>query len=271
MTKVFLSAIIIAFCAFLGAPAQARTIWFGDKAETLEIRYGKATVLRFEAKVSSVQNAEKFEVAPLNDQAPNYAEMSVKPRSTASPDTVTFHLVNGSVAMLRLTPVSGPRAETLETFHIVKKRQDLALEKSSPSELLAESTEGGESDEKVELMKALILGSKIRGYQIRNVEKVLATGLEGVDAILLRVYAGKELNGYVFKLTNKASKSKYEVDIRRLRIGEPNLALMSQVDRKVIEPESTGKNIAYLTIVALPSSLSRDVVLPVAWVKKEAK
>ena len=99
----------------------------------------------------------------------------------------------------------------------------------------------------------------------------MSVGLEGVDAMLLRVYAGKDFNGYVFKLTNKASKSKYQVDIRRLKIGEPNLALMSQVDRKVIEPESTGKNVAYLTIVALPSSLSRDVVLPVAWVKKEAK
>lgn len=246
--------------------AFARTIIYDSKPINVEIRYDKATVFRFEAKVSSVQNAEKFEVAPLNDQSPNYAEMSLKPRTTSAAETVNFHLVDGGIVMLRLVTVSGQKAEAVETFHTVKKKE------KAPAPELEEvlgAVEGEATSEgKVALMKALILGSKIRGYQIKQIDRPLKTGLLGVEAVLLRVYAGKELNGYVFKLVNKASQSKYEIDIRRLKIGEPNLALMTQVDRKVIEPESSGKNIAYLTIVALPSSLSRDVVLPVAWVKK---
>lgn len=248
--------------------AQAKTIMFGEKPEKVELRYGKATVLRFETKVGSVQNAERFEIAPLNVQSPNYTEMSVRPRSTGSADTVNFLLVDGTVVRLRLVPVTGSANESVDTFYELKKKLAPVGAKVAV-EALPESAddEGGEG--KIELMKALILDSKIRGYQIRNVGTPLKTGLAGVEAQIERVYAGKELNGYVFKLTNTASQSKYEIDIRRLKIGEPNLALMAQVDRNTIEPEASGRNVAYLTIVALPSSLSRDVVLPVSWVKKE--
>jgi len=255
--------------------AEAKTIIFGDKPETVEVRYGKATIVRFEAKVGSIQNAEKYEIGPLNDQQPNYMEMSVKPRTTAAVDTVNFLLADGSVARLRLVTVTGAGTDAVESFYLVKKKPESVKAKAAvqaPAETGTYSDsrdEDGDGSSKIELMKALILGSKLRGYQIRTVEKPLKTGLVGVDAELLRIYAGKELNGYVFRLTNKASQSKYEIDIRRLKIGEPNLALMSQVDRSIIEPAETGRHVAYLTIVALPSSLSRDVVLPVSWVKKE--
>ncbi len=262
------------FLLFASQSLVAKTITCGVKPVPVEIRYGRPTVFRFDNKVSSVQNAERFEVGPLNDQTPNYAEISVKPRTTSAQDTVNFHLADGSIVMLKLIPVTGPRAEGLETFHVIKKKEDrglLSVTSSKPDSALnelAETTDDG--DGKVELMKALILGSKLRGYQIKTLEKPLTTGLAGVEATLVRVYSGKELNGYVFRITNVAAKSKYEIDVRRLKLGEPNLALMSQVDQKVIEP-SGGKNVAYLTIVALPSSLSRDVVLPVSWVKKEEK
>lgn len=260
------------FLLFVSQTVFAKMITCGVKPVPVEIRYGRPTAFRFDSKVSSVQNAERFEVGPLNDQTPNYAEISVKPRTTSAQDIVNFHLADGSIVMLKLIPVTGTKAEGLETFHVIKQKEDRGLLSvtSSKPELnqIAETSEDG--DGKVELMKALILGSKIRGYQIKNLEKPLTTGLAGVEATLVRVYAGKELNGYVFRITNVAAKSKYEIDVRRLKLGEPNLALMSQVDQKVIEP-SGGKNVAYLTIVALPSSLSRDVVLPVSWVKKEEK
>lgn len=265
--------VVVLALAAGAASAEAKTVVFGEKPEKIELRYGKATVLRFETKVGSIQNAERFEIGPLNEQAPNYTEMSVKPRSTGVSDTVNFLLVDGTVVRLRFIPVTGQASDQVEMFYELKKRPATTGAKTARDVLPAASENGSdENDEgssKMELMKALILGTKIRGYQIKSVGKRLSTGLVGVDAELVRVYAGKDLNGYVFKLTNKASQSKYEIDIRRLKIGEPNLALMSQVDRSIIEPEPTGNNVAYLTIVALPSSLSRDVVLPVAWVKKE--
>ena len=265
---------VIALALALGAAsAHGKTVTFGEKPEKIMLRYGKATVLRFESKVGSVQNAERFEVGPLNEQAPNYAEMSVKPRSVTTSDTVNFLLVDGTVVRLRFVPVTGQAAEAVEMFYELKKRKEPLGSKIArdvfPDASGAAETEDGEGGGKIELMKALILGAKIRGYQIREVGKFLKTGLKGVNAERVRVYAGKDLNGYVFKLVNTASQSKYEIDIRRLKIGNPNLVLMSQVDRSLVEPESTGNHIAYLTIVALPSSLSRDVVLPVSWVKKE--
>lgn len=265
---------LVVLALALGAvSAHAKTINFGEKSEKIMLRYGKATVLRFESKVGSVQNAERFEVGPLNEQAPNYAEMSVKPRSTTASDTVNFLLVDGTVVRLRFVPVTGKAAESVEMFYELKRRKEPLGSKIArdvfPDQFGTPEVDAGDGGGKIELMKALILGTKVRGYQIRDVGKALKTGLKGVNAELVRVYAGKDLNGYVFKIVNTASQSKYEIDIRRLKIGNPDLALMSQVDRSVIEPESTGNNTAYLTIVALPSSLSRDVVLPVAWVKKE--
>lgn len=251
----------------------AKSFPAGEKPTTVEIRFGKTTVLRFETKVSSVQNAEKYEISPLNDQSPNYAELQVRPRSSTLADVVTFHLADGSSVKLKLMPVVGPAAEKLEAFHTIKQKPQDKLPKIAGFDQSAtfNSDDAEDDSGKTELMKALILGSKIRGYQIKPVGKTLKTGLVGVDATLVRVYTGKELNGYVFQIISHATKNKYEIDVRRLKLGEPNLALMSQVDRKVLEPEPTGRNTAYLTMVALPSSLSRDVVLPVTWVKKELK
>lgn len=251
----------------------ARTITVGEKPVNVDIRYGKATVLRFDAKVSSVQNAEKYEISALNEQSPNYAELQVKPRSSSVSEVVTFHLADGNLVKLKLVPVTGPAGEALETFHAIKRKDQGKLPKiaTSPESDPSVDDSGKDDTSKVELMKALILGGKARGYQIKSLEKPLKTGLSGVDASLVRVYSGKELNGYVFHIVSHAAKSTYEIDIRRLKLGEPNLALMSQVDRKTLEPESTGRNEAFLTIVARPSSLSREVVLPVTWVKKEAK
>lgn len=257
----------VVFGVLLAMTAEAKTIWYGENPETVDVRYGKSTVLRFEAKVGSVQNAEKFEIGPLNEQSPNYTEMAIKPRSTSAADVVNFLLVDGSVVKLRLVPTSGAGGEAAETFHYVKRKQKPIAVQADEGQPAAADGED-ESEQKLELMKALILGAKIRGYKLRNVEKPLATGTADVEAQLVRVYTGRDLNGFVFRLTNKSSANKYEIDVRRLKIGNPNLALMSQVDRKTIEPEATKRNVAYLTIVALPSSLSRDVVLPLAWVRK---
>lgn len=270
MNKVFSFALLSTCALTTSSLASAKNITIAEKPVTVEIRYGRATVFRFDSKVSSVQNAEKFEIAPLNDQSPNYAEISLKPRTTTQSDVVTFHLADGNMAHLKLVPALGPKADRLETFHSVKMKEASTVN-FNQKEQMPFSEDMDEGDGKAELMKSLILGGRLRGYQIKNIDKPLKTGLAGVDAVLVRTYTSKDLNGYVFRISNIASKSKYEIDVRRLKLGEPNLALMSQVDRKVIEPAGDGKDVAYLTIVALPSSRSRDVVLPVSWVNKEAK
>jgi hypothetical protein len=265
----YLKAFAALSLGFQLAPrAEGRTINFGPNAERIEVAYGKPTIFRFESAVKTISNSEKFEVGPASQEAPDYTTLVVQPRTTSGSDTVVFLLSDGTVAKLLLVPVSGAAAEKLETFHEVRGKSDTVAKKQEP-DLESQFSEDETGEGKVELMKSLILGTKIRGYQIRELEKSLTTGLSGVAATLERVYTGSDYNGYVFKLTNKSRSEKYEIDIRRLKIGEPNLALMSQVDRKVVEPESTGRQVAFLTIVALPSSLSREVTLPVSWVKKE--
>lgn len=257
------------FSLALCTNAGARSLQYGDAPITLEIPYGKSTVLRFDSKVSSIQNAEKYEIGPLNDQQPNYAELSVKPRTTSGGDTVNFHLADGAIVKLRLLAVTNTHGEGVETVHTLKKvlPEPAAITK----DLLPDPSDDEMGDGKVALMKALILGTKLRGYQIRPLGTPVKTALDGVEATLEQVYAGRDYTGYVIQIVNKDATRQFEIDIRRLKIGEPNLALMSQVDRRVIEREASGRNIAKLTIVALPSSLSRDVVLPLAWIKKEAK
>lgn len=245
-------------CSFAG-PLSAGTISFGDKPQRIDLQYGLPTILRFESKVRTISNAENFDIKPANQEVPDYAVLVVTARSTSSEGTVIFILSDGEVARLRFRTMPARTSKTIDTFYDLRP-VDTPLSSPEPGKRSEDAADGG----RMALMRAMILGEPILGYVPRNPAKPMKTGDDGIEVTLERVYAGSDLNGYVFRIENKTTDKSYTVDIRKLRLGRPNLALLAHIDTSTIEPTGKEKNVAFLTIVAARGVDVHDVVLPVA-------
>ena len=240
----------------LVASAEARTIYYGSAPETIRVVYGGQTIFRFEKPVRTVSQAARFTIKPVDDESPNYAMLSVEPRFLKSVTAVSFILTSGSIVSTRLVVVPSDTAEKVDAVYDFKSQSSLVQQTSEAPQL-----------GKIELMKALIRGDFVAGYAIKELSMEIPTGLEKVEATLTRLYTGQEFNGYVFRIVNQRDDAKVEIDVRKLKIGQPNLAIFSSVDRDVLEAKASGKNVALLKIIAKPASLSSEVILPIAWVK----
>lgn len=235
---------------------EARTIYYGSTPETIRIVYGGQTIFRFEKPVRTVSQAARFTIKPVDDESPNYAMLSVEPRFLKSTSAVSFILTDGSIVNTRLTVVPSDTKEKVESVYDFKAQSSLIKQTSDSPQL-----------GKIDLMKALIRGDFVAGYDIKELSMEIPTGLEKVEATLTRLYTGQEFNGYVFQITNQSEDSKVEIDVRKLKIGQPNLAIFSSVDRELLEVKGSSRNVALLKIIAKPAALSSEVILPVAWVK----
>ncbi len=253
---MFVSLNLIAF------GAQARTVYYGSAPETIRLAYGGATIFRFEKPVKTVSQAARFTIKPVDEESPNYAMLSVEPRLTKASSSVSFILADGSMVNTKLVVVPADSAEKVDSVYEFKAQ----------SSLMAQANETAPQMGKIDLMKALIRGDFVAGYAIKELSMDIDTGLQNVDATLTRLYTGQEFNGYVFRIVNQSDDEKVEIDVRKLKIGQPNLAIFSSVDRDILEPKKTGRNVALLKIIAKPASLASEVILPIAWVKgKESK
>ena len=90
----------------------------------------------------------------------------------------------------------------------------------------------------------MIRWDKVLGYRVSHFSRPVSTGTRGVSARLLRLYVGPRYSGYVFQIENN-SRRVYAIDLTKLTLGRPNLALLSQVDHKTLKPKR-GKNKTYL-------------------------
>ena len=86
---------------------------------------------------------------------------------------------------------------------------------------------------------------------------------------LIRIYTGNQFNGYIFELTNITKHQKLFINVQNLAIGDPNVAILSAVDQAVVEPGSTERSKTYLRIVAKPSSIYNQLILPIQTVDKK--
>ena len=59
------------------------------------------------------------------------------------------------------------------------------------------------------------------------------------------------------------------VNIQNLVLGDPNVAILSSVDQPIIEPDGSGHEKTYLRVVAKPSSMFNQLVLPIQVVEKK--
>lgn len=237
----------------LSLSAQARVIYYGSETETITLSYGGPTIFRFNQEVKTISQASKFQIKPADDQEPNYAVLSVKPRFTRGENKVTFLLADGAVINARLVIVPKALPEKIDSFYDFK-----------PKESLIEKNESESNVSELELMKAMMKWDQVAGYNVKVISRSINTGVSGVSAKLVRVYTGPKYNGYIYKISND-SKHTYNIDIRNLSLGRINLALLSQVDQNVLKP----KKDTFLQVVAKPSSVYYSVNLPVVQKKSQ--
>jgi len=241
----------------IASGAEARTVYYGSTPETIRLAYGGATIFRFEKPVRTVSQAARFTIKPVDEENPNYAMLSVEPRLVKATAPVSFILSDGTMINTKLVVVPAENSEKIDSVYDFKAQ----------SSLMAQANETAPQMGKIDLMKALIRGDFVAGYAIKELSMEVETGLSKVDATLTRLYTGPEFNGYVFRIVNQSDDEKVEIDVRKLKIGQPNLAIFSSVDRDVLEAKPSGRNVAYLKIIAKPASLASEVLLPISWVK----
>jgi hypothetical protein len=125
----------------------------------------------------------------------------------------------------------------------------------------------------LDLMKAMIRGHTVSGYKKTSPSLEVSTGTKHVKATLEAMWKGRgAFIGYQFRIENSTNNQEYQMDLRRLNIGSPNLAVLSQVDDPIIVGQNRkGPKQTRLRIVAKPSSSTSDVVLPVQWLKRGGK
>ncbi|MBT4761934.1 MAG: hypothetical protein HOO06_09580 [Bdellovibrionaceae bacterium] len=245
---------------FFGAKTcHARTIYYGSEVETITVAYGGPTIFRFNEEVKTISQASKFSIKPADNNNPNYTTLSVTPRFTKGKTKVSFILANGVVVNTKIVIVSKSIPEKTDSFYDLQ-----------PKERLIESSQNskGANISELELMKSMIRWDNVVGYNIRTLVRKVNTGIKGLSAKLVRVYTGPKYNGYIFKVRNKSRKT-YAIDLKSLTLGVPNVALLTQVDHKILKSSKTKRNITFLRIVAKPTSVYYNITIPIAPIEKK--
>lgn len=252
------SLFLWAFLFVLLTPLQAlaKVIYFGSETESVTLVYGNTTLFRFPSEVRTISQASRFEIAPANADQPNYALLSIKPRFSEGKSDVVFILSDGTTIKTRLITVSNAIPEKSDSIYDFKARDTLVSN---------EESKAGSSLSELSLMKAMIRGDQVTGYEVRNLVRTIFPGFKGVETKLVRLYTGNQYNGYIFEITNTTPSQKLYVNVQNLVLGDPNVAILSAVDQTILE--SKGKT--YLRVVAKASSLYQQLILPIQVVEKK--
>jgi hypothetical protein len=256
MKKIFIDGILISLLLMNGNLALAKIIYYGSETESLTVGYDRTTILRFEEEVKTISQASKFSIEPADANDPNYRVLSIKPRSPDGIDKVTFILANDVVVNLKIRTVTQAIPEKTDSFYDLKSKE-FRVDQS-------ESIKGADVSE-LDLMKGMIRGDTLLGYNAKTLTKSISSGIDDLSVELIKIYTGPKFNGYVFKIVNESNSKRFAIDLKSLSLGQPNVALLSQVDDKILEPSKTakGKDITLLRIVAKPSSVYTSIVLPI--------
>ena len=238
---------------------RARIVYYGSETENLTIAYGGPTIFRFNEEVKTISQASKFNIKPADNKDPNYSVLSVTPRFTRGSAKVSFILANGVVVNTKMVIVSKALPEKTDSFYDFQPKKRL-IDNVSNSK--------GANVSDLELMKSMIRWDNVVGYKIRNLVRTVNTGVKGITSKLVRVYTGPKYNGYVFKVRNESHKS-YAIDVKSLTLGVPNVALLTQVDKKILKSKKSKENITFLRIVAKPTSVYYNLALPIALIQKQ--
>ena len=237
--------------------ALAKVIYFGSETESATVVYGNSTLFRFPGEVRTISQASRFDIAPANADQPNYALLSIKPRFSDGKSDVVFILADGTTIKTRLMTISSTAPEKSDSIYDFKSKETLVAANEDPK--------AGSSLSELSLMKAMIQGDQVTGYEVRTLVRTVFPGFKGVETKLVRLYTGNQYNGYIFEITNTTQAQRLFINVQNLVLGDPNVAILSAVDQAVLE--SKGKT--YLRIVAKASSLYQQLILPIQVVEKK--
>ena len=228
---------------------HSQTIYYGQEVEVVDISHGVETIFRFNEPVKTITRASKFSIGPADKTNPNYSVISIRPLFSKGESKITFLLANGAVVNTKIVVISKKQSEKIESFYdFVPKSSLIKKEANAVSNI---------SD--LDLMKAMIRKEEVVGMKQRPLSRLLLTGVKGMKARLVRIYTGAKFNGYVFEIKNTYRTKKYKIDLRLLTLGDPNLALLSQVDDQELSHEES----TFLRVVAKRTALYYNINLPI--------
>lgn len=238
--------------------AEARLVVFGQARETVPVAFGVETLFRFPMEVKTVTEANRFEIKPSNTEEPDYSVLAVKPRMSEGAADVTFILSDGSVIRTQLVISNRPNLKR-DSIYDFKPKDELA----STNPNLAEKRDPLIVSE-LDLMRAMIRGERVSGFDFSRTSQSLSVGSPHLSATLVKIYSGKDVNGYVYILKTDGGDRVFEIDLKGLAIGQPNLAVLAQADRLQVGGSQADDRQTVLRIVAKPGASSHRVILPVA-------
>ena len=261
---IFIRFLMPFLLTFFGAPysACARDILFGKARETVPVAFGTETIFRFPLEVKTITEASRFEIRPANSEEPDYSVLTVKPRFSEGASDVTFLLSDGTPIRTQIVvanSVSGRANLKRDSIYDFKAHEELSDTnpnlKDHPDPMVISE---------LDLMRAMIQGNQISGFNSETYSKAISLGSSKLTAELKRVYRSKDMNGYVYLLKTELKDHGFEVKLDALAIGQPNLAVLAQVDRQFIGGKTPEERQAYLRVVARPGASSLRIILPVA-------
>lgn len=254
--------IFMLFLVSLPSYAMAKVVNYGKLVVTVEMPYGKERLFRFDKQVRTISPVSNFTLKPADSESPDYSILSVMPRDPLGEALVAIILEDDSTVRIRLKTIQGDNKDLVDPVIDFKARE---LGSSSESE------HSGSPPSEIELMKVMLRDDYISGFQRRELDRPIDTSQKGISAKLIRQYEGETLHGYVFMVTNQMQMNSVTLDLRQLKLGKPNLAILSQADQLLLTGKMRGKNETLLRVVAKSTSRYSDIRIPVGIKKLDSE
>jgi len=224
---------------------QAKTIHFGNDRETVTVVHKEPTIFRFSSAVKTISKTDSFSISPVDRNDPDYSKLKVVPHFRKSKDKVEFILDDGQVVRVLLAVVSEKMPSRTDSIYDFESKDSLLSRKDKRVFI-----------NEVDLMKAMIKESFVSGYKVTTMNQYVWSKKKNFKIKLLKVYVGEDLNGYVFKLTNTSHRNRRFIDLSQIKFGKNNLAVLAQVDNKVLTKSSYKKGRStYLRVVTKPTAV----------------
>lgn len=260
----FLPPLLLAYFGSVHS-AYAREILYGKARETVPVAFGTETIFRFPLEVKTITEASKFEIRPASTEKPDYSVLAVKPRFSEGSADVTFLLSDGTPIRIQLVVATRLNLKR-DSIYDFKAKEELG--DTNPN--LKDHPDAMVISE-LDLMRAMIRGDQVAGFSIDNYSKPISLGSTNLTAELKKIYRGHDMNGYVYLLKTGLKESGFQVTLDALAIGQPNLAILAQVDRTFIGGKTPEEREGYLRVVARPGASSKRIILPVALVSERSR
>lgn len=235
--------------SFYSSAEEVKDVLFGTSTEEIVVPFGEPTILKFEKRVVGYPESSSYTIRVEDEELPDYTTLVIIPRFTTGSEKINFTLEDKKIARVRFKT----EMNSSKTF------KELTYELRSKSHL---DPKRAPAIGEVDLLKAMVKDNNVSGFKRKKVSKVVKSQKRGVSSKLVRTYEGRNMNGYVFKITNHLSRNKVKIDVRKFFIGRPNLAILSQSDHAVLYPKKKGVNETFVRIVAKPSARYSNMKLP---------